>query len=290
MPLKNVSSARSLCAFLAIVLLVGAGAAQVAAAQTTPAAPPKRVVSLNLCTDQLAMLIAEPGQLISVSHLAQRPDASTMSERAAAYPANRGRAEEIFLLNPDLVLAGVFTAHATTDMLRRLGYRVEAFEPENSFSDIRANIRRMGALLGRQARAAELLAEFDARLAAARATEAAHRPRLALYYANGYSSGAGTLADEVAEAAGFTNIARAADLSGTLKLPLEKLVMASPEAIVGHTDSPGRAYENYRHPALRQAAKGALLTGVSDKYWVCGGPFTAEAVRMLSAARVRLSP
>ena len=31
---------------------------------------PQRVVSMNLCTDQLAMLIARPGQLHSVSHLA----------------------------------------------------------------------------------------------------------------------------------------------------------------------------------------------------------------------------
>ncbi|MGA0716208.1 MAG: ABC transporter substrate-binding protein, partial [Gemmobacter sp.] len=31
------------------------------------AAPPGRVVSINLCTDQLAMMLAAPGQLVSVS-------------------------------------------------------------------------------------------------------------------------------------------------------------------------------------------------------------------------------
>ena len=31
---------------------------------------PARVVSMNLCTDQLAMMLAAPGQLVSVSHLA----------------------------------------------------------------------------------------------------------------------------------------------------------------------------------------------------------------------------
>jgi iron complex transport system substrate-binding protein len=34
---------------------------------------PARVVSVNLCTDQLAMLIAAPGQLQSVSWLAADP-------------------------------------------------------------------------------------------------------------------------------------------------------------------------------------------------------------------------
>ena len=48
-----------------------------------PAAPagaaPLRVVSINLCTDQLAMLLAAPGQLVSVTHLARDPEASVMA-------------------------------------------------------------------------------------------------------------------------------------------------------------------------------------------------------------------
>lgn len=236
------------------------------------------------------MLIAAEGQLVSVSHFAQQPEASTMAEAAAAFPANHARAEEVFLLEPDLVLAGTFTARATTAMLQRLGYRVETFEPARTFAELRANIRRMGAALGRAERAEEMVAEFDARLAAAKAAPGARRPRLALYYANAYTAGAGTLADEVVEAAGFANIAREFGLAGTASLPLETLAMASPEVVVGAADgarTPGRAYENYRHRALRLAAGRALLASVADKYWVCGGPFTAEAVRLLSAERER---
>lgn len=264
--------------FLAAALLAIAPAWQAAPAS----AAPNRVVSMNLCTDQLAMLIARPGQLISVSYLAQRPDASTMSEVAAAYPVNHARAEEIFLLEPDLVITGVFTSQATTAMLKRLGYAVVTFEPAYSFAAVRSNIQRMGAALGREARAETLITEFDARVAQARAAEGSKRPSLALYYANSYTSGVGTLADEVAEAAGFDNIARELGLSGTLKIPLEVLVMAQPEVVVGKDDGAlpnGRAYENYAHPALRRAS--ALFASVADKYWICGGPFTAEAVRML---------
>ena len=46
------------------------------------AGPPDRVVSVNLCTDQLAMLLARPGQLISVSHLAADETISLMSAEA----------------------------------------------------------------------------------------------------------------------------------------------------------------------------------------------------------------
>ena len=70
------------------------------------------------------ILVGDPGQLVSVSSLAQDPRTSLMADRAAAFPANHGRAEEIYLLRPDLVLASSFTTPATLSMLRRLGVPV----------------------------------------------------------------------------------------------------------------------------------------------------------------------
>ena len=70
---------------------------------------PQRVVSMNLCTDQLAMLLAAPGQLISVSYLAQDARSSAMAEAAQGFEMNHGLAEEIAFLRPDLVLAGRYT-------------------------------------------------------------------------------------------------------------------------------------------------------------------------------------
>jgi iron complex transport system substrate-binding protein len=139
--------------------------------------PPSRVVSMNLCTDQLAMLIAAPGQLHSVSHLARREDASVLFREAAAYAVNHGEAEEIFLMKPDLVLAGTFSARATVSLLRRLGIRVEEFAAEISFADIYASIARMGDLLGQREEADALVAQLGQRLAAY-AAEAGeeHRP------------------------------------------------------------------------------------------------------------------
>src|SRR6056297_3507789 len=99
--------------------LAVAGSVAVTAAQADPA--PRRVVSINLCTDQLAMMLAAPGQLISVSDLAADPHRSAMAEAARAYPVNHGRAEEVYLLDPDLVLTGAYNARATVEMLRGVG-------------------------------------------------------------------------------------------------------------------------------------------------------------------------
>ena len=65
--------------------------------------PPLRVVSINVCTDQLAMLLAKPQQLLSVSYMASDPESAVLHEMAQNYHPNHGLAEEIFLMKPDLI-------------------------------------------------------------------------------------------------------------------------------------------------------------------------------------------
>lgn len=279
---------------LVIAAVLAAGASVASAAE-----PPRRVVSMNLCTDQMALLLAAPGQVISVSKLARDPAMSTMSREAAAVPVNWGRAEEIFALEPDLVLAGTFTTRTTVDMLRRLGFRVETFEPESSFADMRAHITRMGALLGREARAAEVIAALDADLAAIEAARPAEadRPLAVAYYAGGRTAGRGTLVDEVIRTAGYRNLAVERGIAGSGILPLETLVTTAPDIVIGGVPDrrgPALAHQNYRHPALATAtAPRGGMVAIDDRLTICGGPFTLEAVRKLAtlarAARVSVA-
>jgi len=254
---------------------------------------PRRIVSMNLCTDQMAMLMAGEGQLYSVSHLARDPQASVLADEARQFATNHGLAEEIFMMRPDLVLAGTFTSQASVAMLRRLGFRVEQFPPAYSFDEIRAQLHRMGGLLGRQERAEALVQELDRRLAGIpEPGEDAWRPLAALHYENSYTSGTGTLSSEAVARAGLENLGSRIGLSGTVRLPLEVLVLSAPDLVVSGTRTYGRApalaYQTFEHPALRAVLQGGALTAVPDKYWVCGAPFTAEAVRILADAAVPL--
>lgn len=248
-------------------------------------AAPKRVVSMNLCTDQLAMLVG-PDQLISVSYLAHDPRASAMAEEAKAYPANRGLAEEVFLLKPDLVIAGTFTTRATVDMLKRLGIPVAEFAPANSLDDVRARLAEMGDVLGRKASAAALIEGFDAELASARSTSGP-RPRAATYYANSYTSGAGTLASDVMRAAGLANVAAELGFKGGGRLPLESLVMADPDLIVSgrRYEQPAQADAVLSHPALHALQARAGIAPVADRHWICGTPLIIAAIERLVHAR-----
>lgn len=254
------------------------------------AQPPKRVVSMNVCTDQLAMLVAAKGQLHSVSHLASDPNTSALAAEAGSFVANHGLAEEIFLMQPDLVLAGTYTTRTTVALLRRLGIRVEEFAPDNSISDIRAGMARMGEVLGQRERAAQLIDELDQGVAEL-AQGPASSKTVATYYANSYTSGAGTLVDEIVKLSGLVNIADSLGLSGTSRLPLELLVLSQPDLVAGGGESygaPALAQENLAHPAYRAVAGNGRSVAMPSRYTVCGAPFTLEAARLLRDAAARL--
>jgi iron complex transport system substrate-binding protein len=263
--------------------LAGALAVVLAAVATARAEPPARVISINLCTDQLALMLARPGQLVGVSRIATDPVASLLWREAAAYPAVPADAEAIHRLAPDLVVAGAWDPPATLAMLERLGMPLAVFPIENSFADIRANVTRMGELLGNPEGAARLLAAMDAALDAP--VPDGPRPSAALYYANGFTSGSGTLADAILAAAGFENVAASRGLAGLGHLPLEVLVTTDPDLVVTGQDYPAPALAQgiLRHPALR--ALGAGRVAIADSLWTCGTPHTAGAVAALRAAR-----
>lgn len=242
---------------------------------------------MNVCTDQLAMLIAADGQLLSVSYLANDPGSSVLAAEAGRHAVNHGLAEEVFLMKPDLVLAGTFSTRATVTLLRRLGVAVEEFAPEASFDDVRANIRRIGVLLGREARAAELVADLDRRLASVAQAGRREDVRVASWFANSYTAGAGTLVDAVITAAGFTNMASRFGYEGTARLPLELLILVRPEMLLDGGSNPDMralAHANFGHPAYRELAEVTPAVTVPSAYTICGAPFTAEAVRLLRDA------
>ena len=262
----------------ALALAFAAGAAGAGEA-------PARVVSLNLCTDQLAMLLAAPGQLMAVSHLARDPLSSAMAGEAMGYRVTRGQAEEVFLLRPDLVLAGTYTTRATVELLRRLGVRVEEFPPPESLADVGVQMRAVAAALGRAEEGVRMADDFAAGLAALRAEPG---PRAALYDASGYTGGEHTLAGEILAAAGFRNVASEVGLEAGGFLPLELLILAQPDAVVTGETYPGasRAEEILSHPALGGLAR---VRAASDADWVCGTPHVLDAIARLKDTREALS-
>ncbi|MBN8291822.1 ABC transporter substrate-binding protein [Rhodobacter sp. NTK016B] len=268
-----------------LALVFGTGAA---GAQTTP---PARVVSMNLCTDQLALMLAAPGQLVSGSYLAHDGVVAPLRDAARSLPANRGLAEEIYLLQPDLVLAGRYSTVATVAMLQRLGVPVIRFEPEYSLDDIEDALAQMGTALGRETEAEALIADFRddrARLAAYQAQVRAGTevPRAVLYSARGWTGGSNTLSGDILRAAGLRNLADEMGFEWGGMVALETLLMADPDRLI--LGQPARNPEGWsearallHHPALRHSRAFRAGVAANDRDWVCGTPFVLDAVARL---------
>jgi len=241
-----------------------------------PARAAKRVVSLNLCTDQMLVLLA-PEKIAALSHLARDPTLSCVAEQAARYPGVRPAAEAVLRYQPDLVLAARFGAAGTLALLEQLGVPVRRIDLPQDFDGIRQQVIALSRLLDVPGRGDALIAGMDARLDAAAARPAVspeQRPTAIPWQPRGYTAGPESLNGAVLRSAGFRDVA-----SGT-RLSVEALVRNPPDLLVLPTSPalPSRATDLLAHPALAQLPKRVIPPALT----ICAGPFTARAVEMLA--------
>ncbi len=269
------------------LVLVALLASAPAGAQEPHARP--RVVSLNLCTDELALRLADPGQVLSVTHLARDPLSSNVADLARDVPVNRGLAEEVVPLKPDLVLAGAYTARSATAVLRRLGFEVVELTEPQTLDEAYAQIRMVAARLGVPERGAAMVREMEAAFARLPPV-VGPRPTAVVLRPNGFTTGRGSLADELMEKAGLANLAGRLPTDKMGQLALEEIVRAAPDLVVVNADEaapPSLADALLHHPALAPFKDRTLALPL--KLWTCAGPDLAEAATLLAAARARLS-
>ena len=123
-------------------------AASLALAAPAEAAP-RRVASLNLCTDELLLMLAAPEQIVSVTHLSQQPAESPLWRRARRYPRNDGSLLAVAPLRPDLVITMGGGARDRLRIAARLGIRTLDLPFAQSLADVEASIATLARALGR---------------------------------------------------------------------------------------------------------------------------------------------
>ncbi len=249
---------------------------------------PQRIVSMNLCTDQLLLLLVERGRIASLSYFATDPAYSDLAAQAADIPANRGQADEVLAFEPDLVLTSQFSATLAANLLERLGERVERLGFAATADDIYAQVRQVAALTGTNTQAELLIRDLDNAL---RAEQARLLPELegrsAVFFAsNGFSYGASSLQDSFITSLGLRNVAAEAGLYGPAQLPLEILIAAEPDFVFTDrrtTLDTQLAHPLLQHPALAALGRKTQIIEIPDTLFQCAGPQFAEAYRTLAA-------
>lgn len=269
----------------AMIMTCGPAAAQ--------EAPPARVISLNMCTDQLLLDLAEPRQIAGLSPFAADAARSFLATQAQALPILSGSAEEVMVLRPDLVVSGTFTKRATREFIRARGVTLEEFAPVRTIAETKRQITRFGEITGAGAKAAARNAEIDAALAELRVAAATSRLRVLPLARRGWVSGANSLMSDLLAEAGLVNAAGELGIRTGGRTTLEQIVHLRPDAIVISHDE-DRAEDQglalLLHPSIQTLFPRERRILLPERLTICGGAMLAEAMRMLASQLSQLKP
>ena len=269
-----------LCLLALIAALAGAGAAQAADA----AGKPRRIVSINMCMDELVLRLADRDAIASVTWLSQDPRNANMADAARGLPANNGLAEEALTYHPDLVLAGPFTERSTVALLNEVGAPLVEFDVPETFDDVRRQIREVAAVLGETERGEALVAEIDRRLAGISLDPSRPPLRAIILRPNGFTVGPGSLVDEILRRAGMANLAAGLDIGAYQQIPLERLALLDADVLIVDSEivgAPSLATEALDHPIVAELSHSMKVVSLPSRLWTCAGPALVDAIQRL---------
>ena len=237
-------------------------------------AAPRRVASLKLCTDELLLMLGDPKQIASVTHLSQNPHEYAGWRAARRYPRNHGTLLSVVPVRPELVLDMGGGGRDTGRIAERLGMRLLNLPYPRRLADIEQAIRTVAEALGRRQAGAQALARIDA------LKRTAPRSSVEAVWLGG---GGRSLPDRGLGAhwmalAGFAQLPLRGD-----RITLEQLLVRPPPILLRSDYRQGQFSGEQRwlrHPlALGTARSRTIMT--DGRPWTCMGPLMVDEVLRL---------
>jgi iron complex transport system substrate-binding protein len=266
----------------ALLLLAGSIAAH--------AAERPRIASINPCVDAILMQVADPRQIVAISHYSQDPRATSIPiEVAQRFRATSGTAEEVVALAPDVVMSGPHVSPSTIFALERLHVRIMKFSIAESVAESEEEIRQIAQAVGEPARGEQLIARIERAIADAHPRDAQSVPAL-IWLGGGMVPGGGTLADQLLRLTGFRNMSVAYGLKQWDVLPLEPLLASPPAVVLSLAPDDATGDRMLQHPAVRKLKERVPFRTYPFRLLQCGGPTIIQAVARLSEVRRELEP
>jgi iron complex transport system substrate-binding protein len=247
------------------------------------ASEPHRVVSANLCADQLVLALADREQIASLSPFARDPSLSFLASQAAGIEQNRGSVEDILRLEADLVLIGAYDSRYARVLLEAKAVPFQILAPWRDFEDGRAQIRSLALALGHPERGEALITRIDQALASARGSAFEARSALVLER-RGYVLGRGSLVDDILALAGLRDGAAELGVGAQGFVSIERLVAGRPDYLVVSQANPAAGDQGLAfltHPALSRLYPPDRRLVVPDRLAICAGPSTPALVATL---------
>jgi iron complex transport system substrate-binding protein len=254
-------------------------AISLALAPPAQASPPRRVASLNLCTDELLLMLGAPEQIASVTHLAQQQAETPLWRQGRRYRRNDGSLVSVTGLRPDLILTMGGGARDRLGIARRLGIRTLDLPFPQTLGDVETAVRRVAAALERPEPARTILG----RIAALRRTAPGAGVDGIWLGGGGRTVSATGLEAQWMALAGLRQRAVAGD-----RVSLEHLLVRPPQVLLRSDYRAGQysgAQRWLHHPMAQRTRAGRTLT-TDGRLWTCMGPLLiGETLRLRRALR-----
>ncbi len=233
-----------------------------------------RAASLNLCTDELVLLIADPAQVASVTHLSQDPSESALWQAARHYPRNDGSVISVAKWQPQVVFAMGGGPRDRAGIANRLGMRVINLPYPVSLADLRANIRTVAAALGQRARGEAL----NRRIAWLERTRPGRASDTIWLSGSGRSMSPDGLGAAWLRLAGLRQRPLPGESAG-----LDTLATAPPQVLI-RSNYRARQFSKaqgwLRHPLAARVQAGRTLVA-DGRRWTCMGPLLVPEIMRL---------
>lgn len=253
------------------LLLLVIGCAPAPIGESVPA-PPRRIVSLTLATDEILAELVPMERIAGVTYLVDDPGISNVNGR---YPEHIPRLHDtnpeiVIGLDPDLVCVASYNSADFVSLLESAGLTVHRNDDFHTMDQIERAIEKLGKAVGETQRAQQLIEQLQARrrTLAAQLQEVKHRPRV-LFWSGGFTAGQGTTTDDIIRAAGGRNVAAERNIKGSSEISLEETIAADPDIILVARWS---AYEELSqiesHPILQhlRAVREGKVISIEGRY------------------------
>jgi iron complex transport system substrate-binding protein len=282
------------------------------ASPESPVPSPQRIVSINLCTDELLFRLVPEERIAAVSVHCADPAISSVSQEAGRVPKIKGGIEEVLAAKPDLLLGGTFSNQQTLHFFQYSDTPVVVLGVPKSFEDIYGSIRKLARAVGETEKGEALIGEMQGELEKLKQTSSGGvvilrpedeeskdeipRPeraqddgkkvplRAVFFQSGNYVPGSGTFENAIMEAAGLKNVAAELGIKDYGNLPLERLIEAKPDILIFATDQTKNKTvrgEVLEHPALKKGLPHVKIVKLPASFLNCGSPASVEAVRIL---------
>lgn len=244
---------------------------------------PAKLVSFNLCADQLVLEFGNFEQVLGLSSMSRNPELSFHWRLAASIPAIRASAESALRLAPELVLVGLHDAKYTTAVLAKSGMKIHSMAAWKTLAETRTGASVVAAAMGQTERGMELVWDIDRSLRQLEELRPALRrsPSFLIIQRRGYAQKEGVTA-EVLIHAGMRDASDEFSLPAAGGfVPLEQLVKARPEYLVvsdaiALAEDQGRAF--LLHPAVMRLYPAMKRLIIPDVLSICPGPATPALI------------